>query len=63
MKKWSSIVQYSCTSIWDLQYTFSVPGINPKGLTFEKEVMTGLEINFLTHMQNLANVSKIFSLK
>ena len=22
--KWSSIVQYSCTSIWDLKYTFSV---------------------------------------
>ena len=22
-KKWSSIVQYSCTSIWDLKYTFS----------------------------------------
>ena len=21
-KKWSSIVQYSCTSIWDLKYTF-----------------------------------------
>ena len=21
--KWSSIVQYSCTSIWDLKYTFS----------------------------------------
>ena len=24
MQKWSSIVQYSCTSIWDLKYTFSV---------------------------------------
>ena len=23
MQKWSSIVQYSCTSIWDLKYTFS----------------------------------------
>ena len=23
-QKWSSIVQYSCTSIWDLKYTFSV---------------------------------------
>ena len=22
-QKWSSIVQYSCTSIWDLKYTFS----------------------------------------
>ena len=21
--KWSSIVQYSCTSIWDLKFTFS----------------------------------------
>ena len=25
MQKWSSIVQYSCTSIWDLKYTFSDP--------------------------------------
>ena len=24
MQKWSSIVQYSCTSIWDLKYTFSL---------------------------------------
>ena len=24
MPKWSSIVQYSCTSIWDLKYTFSL---------------------------------------
>ena len=23
MQKWFSIVQYSCTSIWDLKYTFS----------------------------------------
>ena len=23
MQKWSSIVQYSCTSIWDFKYTFS----------------------------------------
>ena len=23
MKKWSSTVQYSCASIWDLKYTFS----------------------------------------
>ena len=23
-QKWSSIVQYSCTSIWDLKYTFSL---------------------------------------
>ena len=23
-QKWSSIVQYSCTSIWDLKYTLSV---------------------------------------
>ena len=23
-QKWSSIVQYSCTSIWDLKYTFSI---------------------------------------
>ena len=23
MQNWSSIVQYSCTSIWDLKYTFS----------------------------------------
>ena len=23
MPKWSSIVQYSCTSIWDLKFTFS----------------------------------------
>ena len=23
MQKWSSIVQYSCTRIWDLKYTFS----------------------------------------
>ena len=23
MQKWSSIVQYLCTSIWDLKYTFS----------------------------------------
>ena len=23
MKKWSSIAQYSCTSIWDFKYTFS----------------------------------------
>ena len=23
MQIWSSIVQYSCTSIWDLKYTFS----------------------------------------
>ena len=23
-QKWSSIVQYSCTSIWDLKYTFSM---------------------------------------
>ena len=22
-QKWSGIVQYSCTSIWDLKYTFS----------------------------------------
>ena len=24
MQKWSSIVQYLCTSIWDLKYTFSL---------------------------------------
>ena len=24
MQKWDSIVQYSCTSIWDLKYMFSV---------------------------------------
>ena len=24
MQKWSGIVQYSCTSIWDLKYTFSM---------------------------------------
>ena len=24
MQKWSSIVQYSCTSIWDFKYTFSI---------------------------------------
>ena len=23
MQKWSSIAQYSCTSVWDLKYTFS----------------------------------------
>ena len=23
-QKWSSIVQYSCTSTWDLKYTFSI---------------------------------------
>ena len=23
MQQWSSIVQYSCTSIWDFKYTFS----------------------------------------
>ena len=23
MQKWSSIVRYSCTSIWDFKYTFS----------------------------------------
>ena len=23
MSKWTSIVQYSCTSVWDLKYTFS----------------------------------------
>ena len=27
-KKWSSIVQYLCTSIWDLKYTFSDIGVN-----------------------------------
>ena len=27
MQKWSSIVQYSCTSIWDLKYTFSSQSI------------------------------------
>ena len=27
-QKWSSIVQYSCTSIWDLKYTFSKTSIN-----------------------------------
>ena len=27
-QKWSSIVQYSCTSIWDLKYTFSVVTTN-----------------------------------
>ena len=29
-QKWSSIVQYSCTSIWDLKYTFSVFHIEGK---------------------------------
>ena len=24
MQKWFSIVQYSCTSIWDLKYAFSI---------------------------------------
>ena len=33
MQKWSSIVQYSCTSIWDLKYTFSL---------VEKEIMWSL---------------------
>ena len=27
-QKWSSIVQYLCTSIWDLMYTFSGIGFN-----------------------------------
>ena len=29
-QKWSSIVQYSCTSIWDLKYTFSDCCNNPR---------------------------------
>ena len=28
-QKWSSIVQYSCTSIWDLKYTFSTKTFAP----------------------------------
>ena len=28
-EKWSSIVQYSCTSIWDFKYTFSKELIEP----------------------------------
>ena len=31
-QKWSSIVQYSCTSIWDLKYTFSSINQEPLGL-------------------------------
>ena len=30
-QKWSSIVQYLCTSIWDLKYTFFQPYIRKKG--------------------------------
>ena len=33
--KWSSIVQYSCTSIWDLKYTFSQNRMVQTTLKFE----------------------------
>ena len=37
-QKWSSIVQYLCTSIWDLKYTFSLdPPVRGGGVGGEGE--------------------------
>ena len=37
-QKWSSIVQYSCTSIWDLKHTFSAP-FNPLEAISQKDML------------------------
>ena len=50
MQKWSSIVQYSCTSIWDLKYTFSSSSMLFVGVYVQEQYhayILFLEYNYL----------------
>ena len=49
-QKWSSIGQYSCTSIWDLKYTFSLSSIlNITEKVWVKSRKLGLKIAKFSH--------------
>ena len=58
-QKWSSIVQYSCTSIWDLKYTFSHAFFRTENCMFQPCLTQNMQWHHVHSWSKIESIEKI----